>query len=245
MAYTKNAGDLMSDLVALLTGGAVTDRTGSGMLAGSGGFLETGRYPRAAAGQYFRATNPTFGTGIAAGVVTSFVATSPLLTIVNGAAAGGVSLYLDYIKLMNTAAGASSTQAHMGIVLDLTNRYSSGGTALTGASVNTGSSSTPSASIHFGAVTAAAASGNVRLLGRDIIKTQAAPCWVAGDEVFIKCENTDTPAGATSGAATAIYPAPCGPIIIAPGHSFLLYQWNIANATTPPSWEVEVAWWER
>jgi len=133
----------------------------------------------------------------------------------------------------------------MGIVLDTSLRYSSGGSALTGASVNTGYSTAPQASINFGAVTATAASGGVRLLGRDIIKTQAAPCWVVGDEVFIKCENTDTPAGATNGAATAIYPAPCGPVIIAPGHSFLLYQWNTANATTPPSWEVEIGWWER
>lgn len=238
----KPEGYEVQDLITLFTGGVITDANGNSFQVG---MLESGRYPRAALGQYFRATNPTFGTGIAAGIVTGFVATTPLMTVVNSASAGGVSIYLDYIKLMNTAAGASSTQAHMGVVLDLTNRYSSGGTALTGTPVNTGATTTPKASIQFGAVTATAASANVRLLGRDIIKTQAAPCWVVGDEVFIKCENTDTPAGATNGAAANIYPAPAGPIIIAPGHSFLLYQWNTANATTPPSWEVEIAWWER
>lgn len=238
----KPEGYEVQDLIQLLVGNQIADQNGVSYQVG---MLETGRYPRAALGQYFRATNPSFGTGIAAAVVTGFVATTPLMTIVNGASTGGVSIYLDYIKLMCTAAGASSTQAHMGVVLDLTNRYSSGGTLLTGAPVNTGASTTAQASIHFGAVTATAASANVRLLGRDIIKTQATPCWVIGDEVFIKCENTDTPAGATNGAAANIYPAPAGPIIIAPGHSFLLYQWNANNATTPPSWEVEIAWWER
>ncbi len=234
----------LRDILAALSGGAAVDQNLNSIITG-GGFLESPRYGRAAVGQYFRATNPTFGTGIAMSIVTAFTATSPLMTIVNGAPTGGPSIYLDYIKLMNTVAGASSTQAHIGTVLDLANRYSSGGTTLTGNPVNTGSKNAPVASINFGAIVATAASGSVRLLGRDIIKTQAAPCWVVGDEVFIKCENVDTPAGATNGAATAIYPAPMGPVIIAPGHTFLLYMWNIANATTAPSWEVEVAWWER
>jgi hypothetical protein len=234
----------LKDLIAVFSGGSVLDEVRNSLVA-SGGFLESPRYGRAALGQYFRATNGTFGTGTGMSIVTTFVATSPLLTIVNGAPAGGPSIYVDYIKLMNTVAGATTTQAHIGTVLDLANRYSSGGAALTGAPVNSGSKAAPIASINFGAIVATAASASVRLLGRDIIKTQAAPCWVVGDEVFIKCENVDTPAGATNGAGTAIYPAPMGPVIIAPGHTFLLYMWNVANATTAPSWEVEVAWWER
>ena len=233
----------LKDLISVFSGGSVLDEVRNTLVA-SGGFLESPRYGRASLGQYYRATNPTFGTGIAAGIVTAFVATTPLLIIQNPAAST-VKVYLDYIKLMNTVAGATSTQAHMGIALDTILRYSSGGSQLTGNNVNTGVANNSQATIQFGALTAAAASANVRLLGRDIIKTQAAPCWVVGDEVFIKAENMDTPAGATNGAATAIYPAPCGPIIIAPGHSFLLYQWNIANATTAPSWEVEIGYWER
>lgn len=232
----------LRDILAALSGGAALDQQGLSLIS-SGGFLESPRYGRASAGQYYRATNPTFGTGIAAGIVASFAATTPLLIIQNPAASP-VKIYLDYIKLMNTAAGATSTQAHMGVILDTALRYSSGGSQLTGSNVNTGSPNNSQAQIFFGALTATAAT-SPRLLGRDIIKTQAAPCWVVGDEVFIKAENADTPAGATNGAATAIYPAPCGPIIIAPGHSFLFYQWNVANATTPPSWEVEIGYWER
>ena len=232
----------LKDIISVFSGGSVLDESRLSLMA-SGGFLESPRYGRASVGQYFRATNPTFGTGIAAGIVTGFVATTPLLIIQNPATSS-VKICLDYIKLMNTVAGASSTQAHMGVILDTALRYSSGGTQLTGNNVNTGSANNSQAQIYFGAVTAAAATA-ARLLGRDIIKTQAAPCWVVGDEVFIKAENVDTPAGATNGTATAIYPAPCGPVIIAPGHSFLLYQWNIANATTAPSWEVEIGYWER
>lgn len=205
------------------------------------------RYPHGRVNQSYRVTNPTFGTGIAQSIVTSFTATSPLLSVFNGDSAGGVSIYLDYIKLICAAAGASSTAAHLAMVLDTIDRWSSGGSRLTtspgAVQPNTGLGVAAKARVDFGAIVAAAASA-ARQVARDAIKTQAAPCWNVGDEVFIKFDSQDIPAGPTSGAATAVYPAPTGPIVIAPGHSFLLYLWNVANAVTPPSWEVEMGWWE-
>jgi hypothetical protein len=57
----------------------------------------------------------------------------------------------------------------------------------------------------------------------------------------------DTFGGASSGAVTNIYPVGVGPVVLGPGnnHSLLVHMWNPGNATTAPSWEVEVGWWER
>ncbi len=204
-------------------------------------------YPYAKTQQAFRVTNPTFGTGIAQSIVTAFTAASPLLLVFNGAAAGGVSLYLDYIKLINSMAGATTTAAHMAAILDVIDRFTSGGSRLTtspgAVQANSGLSLAAQARIDFGAIVAAAASAP-RQVARDAIKTQAAPCWTVGDEIFLKFDAPNVPPGPTSGASTAMFPIPTGPVVIAPGHSFLLYLWNIANATTAPSWEIEMGWWE-
>jgi hypothetical protein len=191
----------------------------------------------------YRATNPTFGTGIAQSIVTAWAAVSPLLTMFNSDTAGGVSLFPDYIKLICAAAGASSTSGQLGAIVDTGNRFSSGGSTLT--AVNAGKQGSASkATINFGALVAAAATAP-RQIGRDTIKTQAAPCWVVGDEIFIKFGNFDGTSGPTNGAVTNLYPAPCGPVIVPPQSTLLVYLWNPANAVTPPSWEVEMGWLER
>lgn len=205
------------------------------------------KYPRARVGQYWYATSPAPGTGIAQGIVAAYGATTPIMTVFNTAAAGGNSLYLDYIKLICSAAGASSTSGQLAMFLDQIDRYTSGGTRLTTTASNAGSSlltSSPKARIDFGVLVAAAAGANAKQVGRDAIKTQAAPCWAVGDEVFVKFDQVDVPAGPTNGAASNVYPVPRGPVVIAPGHSFLLHLWNPANAVTAPSWEVEMGWWE-
>jgi hypothetical protein len=196
-------------------------------------------------GSYYRVTNPAFGTGIAQSVVTAFTAASPLMVFFNQAAVGGASIYMDYIKLICSAAGASSVSGQMALILDTIDRWTSGGTRLSPAvGVNSGFGSGGSkARVDFGAIVSPAASA-ARQLSRDSIKTQASPCWVVGDEVFIKFDAAGPSPGLTSGTVTSLYPAPTGPAIIAPGHSLLLYLWNPSNAVTPPSWEVEAGWWE-
>jgi len=192
----------------------------------------------------FRVTNPTPGTGIAQSIVTAFAAVSPLVTLFNGNAAGGASIYPDYIKLICAAAGASSTSGQLAAVLDTVDRYTSGGSLLTPVNANMKSTVASGAVVHFGAIVAAAATA-ARLTGRDTIKTQAAPCWVVGDEIFIKFGNTDNTFGPTNGAAPNLYPAPCGQVVVAPQSSLLVYLWNPANAATPPSWELEMGYFER
>lgn len=205
------------------------------------------RYPSRRVNQSYRVTNPTFGTGIAQSIVTGFVATSPLLTVFNSDSAGGVSVHLDYIKLINSVAGASSTSSQMGMVLDTVDRFTSGGSRLTttpgAVQPNSALSVTAKARIDFGVIVAAAATA-ARQISRDMVKTQASPCWTVGDEVYVKFDTLDFSPALTSGAGTAIFGVPSGPVVIAPGHTFLLYLWNVANAVTAPSWEIEMAWWE-
>ena len=67
--------------------------------------------------------------------------------------------------------------------------------------------------------------------------------WTVGDEVYVKFDTLDFSPALSSGAGTAIFGVPSGPVIIGPGHSFLLYLWHPA-VVTAPQWEIEMAWWE-
>ncbi len=200
-------------------------------------------------GTYFRATNATLGTGTAMGIQTAFSATANVLLVMrNGSATKRIIPH--YIRLVNTAAGASTTSSNVAVVLDTANRYSSGGTDLTGNIANAISSVAPSGSavdvLRFNCTAAAAVAA--RTLGRAILKTQAAPCWTVGDEVMITFTDHDAggQGGALSGSAPIAITKNFGPVILqGQNHCLLVHMWNPANATTAPSWEFEIAWWER
>lgn len=197
-------------------------------------------------GEYFRACNPTPGTGIATGTATSFSATSCLLLLRNGSASKLVLPH--YVRLTNTATGTGPTAAHIAIVLDTANRYSSGGTDLSAQVFNARSDQSPTTAvdiIRFGAVTATAAAAP-RLVSRSALKVQAAPCWVVGDEVLIEFFLAGPAApGNRSGTAAALFSVPCGPVVLGgQNHCLLVHLWQ-PGLSGAPSFEVEVAWWER
>lgn len=198
-------------------------------------------------GSYFKSCNPTMGTGIAMGIQTTFSDTANVLLIMRNSSST-VKVYPHYIRLVCTAAGASTTASNLAVVLDTANRYSSGGTDLTTSAVNanTGSSAASVVDVlRFGAVTGAAASAK-RQVGRCMLKTQAAACWTVGDEVLIHFGPQEYGVGFVSGTAATNFVKGLGPVVLGgQNHCMLLHMWNVANATTPPSWEVECAWWER
>lgn len=199
-------------------------------------------------GSYFRACNATPGTGIAMGIQTAFSATANVLFLMrNGSATKKVIPH--YIRLINTAAGATTTSSQLAIVLDNANRYSTGGTDLTTQVVNSNSALAPNSVVdvlRFGAVTASAAVA-ARQVGRAGLKTQAAPCWTVGDEVRINFDpNGDEDTPTITGAGPIAVARNFGPVVLGgQNHCLLLHMWNPANATTAPSWEIECAWWER
>jgi hypothetical protein len=200
-------------------------------------------------GTYFRATNATLGTGVAMGIQTAFSATANVLLLLrSGSATKRITPH--YIRLINTAAGASTTSSNVAVVLDTANRYSSGGTDLTGNIANAISSVAPSGSavdvLRFNCTAAAAVAA--RTVGRAILKTQAAPCWTVGDEVLLTFGDPalGVQAGALNGAASVAITKNFGPCVLqGQNHCLLVHMWNPANATTAPSWEFEIAWWER
>lgn len=50
----------------------------------------------------------------------------------------------------------------------------------------------------------------------------------------------------TSGSAAVKIAVNADPLVLqGQNHCLLLHMWNPANATTAPSWEMEIAWWEK
>ena len=198
-------------------------------------------------GSYFRAlSNATPLTGVAQAITTSFSATAVPLVMVNGSSTKRIIPH--YIRLTCTAAGSTTTSSAFAISIDSANRYSSGGTDISGLIYNANTALGPSTAVsvlRIGTVTAAAAGAGTRYVSHGQLKVQAAPCWTVGDEVRIMF-GSDADSGATSGAATIAIVKNVGPVVLgAQNSSLILHLWNVANATTAPSWAWEIAWWER
>lgn len=201
-------------------------------------------------GSYFRALgNATPGTGVAMGIQTSFSATANvLLAMVNGSSTTRVIPH--YIRLICTAAGATTTSSNLAIAIDNVNRYSSGGTDISGLIVNSNSALGPSSALtvlRFGTLTATAAGAGTRYVSQTVLKTQVAPCWTVGDEVRLNfAVSGDADPQPLSGSAPLGISKNFGPVVLGGlNSSLLIHMWNPANATTPPSWALELAWWER
>lgn len=196
-------------------------------------------------GTYFKATNPTLGTGIVQTIQTAFSATNCILLMRSSSLTKSVIPH--YIRLINTVAGASTTSSRLAIALDTANRYSSGATDLSGQIVNANTAYGPTSIVdvlRFGAVTASAAVA-AKYVANMQLKAQVAPCWTVGDEVRIMF-GADADSGPLNGTAAINIVRNVGPVILSgQNHCMLLHLWNPANATTAPSWEVEIAWWER
>jgi hypothetical protein len=192
-------------------------------------------------GNYFRAGSPTPGTGIAMGIQTSFSDTANVLALLyNG---GAKRVVMDFLKLICTAAGSTTTSAHVAVKIDNKNRYTSGGSALTPAQPDGGGQPASITNCRFGIIVATAVQAD-RLVGRDALKVAAAPCWAVNDQVMMSFGTMGQQAGGIAATTAAKIPVALGPAIIRPGWSLLVHLWNVANATTAPSWETEMGWWE-
>lgn len=201
-------------------------------------------------GALFRAFgSATPMAGIAQTVaVTAFSATNAALIMVNGSSTKKVVPY--YIRMTNTAAGASSTSSAFAVAIDSANRYSSGGTDILSLVTCSNSALGPTSglsALRVGAVTASAAGAGTRYQSQGQLKVQAAPCWVVGDEILFTFGNVQAASlGALNGAAPIQIVKHLGPVVLGgQDDSLLLHLWNPANATTAPSWSFEIAWFER
>lgn len=198
-------------------------------------------------GNYFVATNPTPGTGIAAVTsLQSLTEASPVLILKNNDVATNPSykrIYLDYIRLIVTAVGASSTNLDFAIKLDNNaNKYTSGGSVLTATNVNMDVSTGSIALCYFGALAAVTSTGSARIVHRSHPRTTIP---VIGDEYILKFGSVEFATSfLTSSAGAYQQTINGGPLIIGPNQTATLYEWSAASGGAP-SFEVEIGWWER
>lgn len=195
-------------------------------------------------GQYFVATSPTPGTGLATiAAQASFADTAPFILINNAHPTKVITL--DYIRLTVTAAGSSGTNISWAVKTDGVNasRYTSGGSTLSPKNVNQSSGEASSALIYAGAVVAAAVSSSARLLGHGILRTVIP---VVGD-TYLWTFGGDFGAGTggqvISGTAPASIAVGLSPVQIGPTQWFALHIW-LASQSAASSYEVEIGYIE-
>jgi hypothetical protein len=217
-----------------------------GGLTGSASFPLTNKSAlMAIEGSQFMARNPTPGTGIVGHAApTTLDDTKPLLLIKNNAAPNsGINLVLDYIRLRLTTAGTASTNVRFDIKVDNINRYTSGGSQLVPQNVNMPSQAQSNALVYYGAITAPAVGGNVRVL--DGIEFRPV-IGVVGDTYTLNFGGPSHPPTAliTSGGAICWATANLHPVVLGPGASLLLHQWS-ASQSGAITFEPTVSWFER
>jgi hypothetical protein len=207
-------------------------------------------------GSYFVVTNPTPGTGLATiATLTSLVDTSPFAIIQNnnpGSPMNQPFIDLDYIKLTCTAPGTAGTALLWAIKTDIVNRYTSGGSQLTGGvnvglgalSPNTTGRNTSNANITAGALVAATPTSNsVRLFGHGYFRSVIP---VVGDSYLINFGSGDMQVGGQpkNGSAPSDFVAPHAPVTIGPGHAAYLHIW-LPSQSAASSFEIEIGYAER
>lgn len=208
----------------------------------------------AAEGSFFTATNPTPGTGISTNAVeTSFSDTRGFFVMGNLDAAGGKTIYLDYLRLILLATAPTATVSlHFAIKKSVVTREpttAANRTILTPAPAKTGSSSIarPMSYANAGAMTVPASAVSDPILARLCVPTGLG---IAGDEYVLFFGGPNGVDSSRGGAAVrATDPgrvvAHGPPIAIAPGEWVVIHRWWLTEATNGPNFEFELAWWER
>lgn len=195
-------------------------------------------------GAFFVGVTPTPGTGIVSSAnVNAFTETTPYLVLYNS---GNLVIYPAHLRLHTTVVGATNSVAQNWTnTIDIGNRLSSGGTALTIANTNMNSANKSGAIITVGAVTATAATGSRRVVGHQAVKfvnvETVHDClqfnWGGSQQV--------DPASLINNAATISHTTVnFAPVVIGPGQSMVLVRWG-ASFTTGVTYEVEFGYIEK
>jgi hypothetical protein len=167
-------------------------------------------------------------------------ATKALMSVYN---AGSNRIYPQLLRLYVTTVGTTGSRMNFSFALDpLTNRYSSGGTALTKNNVNSASINNSGATINFGALVTTAAGANVRQFGN------LQPRGTI--EVVEDCYEFNF-AGAGGGTQSSSRAATVSevsmtvpPLVIGPGDTMLLHFYR-ASITVGVTFEVNFGYIER
>lgn len=198
-------------------------------------------------GSYFVASNPTPGTGIAGiAAADGFNAAETLFLLYNTATTSeSTRLYLDFLELSCTVVDTNGTDIRYDMHIDSTDRYTSGGSAITPVCPNMDSSASAKGRLKFGALVSAAASSGVRYLGGRLLSST--------DLVANDCFRFDF--GGAGGAGQGlnyseeatlgrIFQVASPPVVLGPGASFL-FSINCSSQSGAATWSFNAGWWER
>lgn len=205
------------------------------------------------AGKYFTLTNPTPGTGLISGVVTSLADTTPYIVFKNNnAAASGIKCYLDFLQLDVTVVGTtfsgSRKFAHKIDSSQTVARYTSGGASfgpsLTNpiSNVSADSSNASGANVYVGAITAAAA-GNARLIQSGTLRSAIE---VVFDTYVFDFGGSiqQSMSGLVDNSTTPVHKVfPTAPIVVGPQEHYLLHLWG-ATLSVGITFGVNMGWVE-
>ncbi len=198
--------------------------------------------PRAFAdeGSYRLLRNATPGTGVAGHAApTTFDNTKPYILLQAGPEK---RTYLDFIKLVVTAAGTGGTLNYATHVLDPGAGYTSGGGDLTTVNPN-GELANQSGLIQakIGAALATAG-GNERVVAHQRARTVIP---VVGDVLLFKFGSEPQLSGMILEGTTELERIiHCPPVILAPSEFYKLVLWR-ASQSAAASYECEIGLWER
>lgn len=196
--------------------------------------LLNGLQAAAQEGSYFAFTQEgvrNTGVNLTAGTGTTYLATQALLLVANTNQLGGPDIILDYLTIKIDAVITGGTAWHLYHAMDTGNRYSSGGALMTGYAVNGGGGNPSGVLAYTGVLTATAATGSVRDVGYNLLLNGVG---VAQMILTLKFGAQDANPGTfttpTTGVAQTVIPAP--PIVIQPGWSYVLNEFQTARSAT-------------
>lgn len=204
--------------------------------------LMTGQLGAGYSGAYYTGCNPTPGTAIATTTsITAFTAISPVICMYNSdIASTGRDIILDFLSMRIVQVPTSATEWEFAWVTDQTDRWTSGGTLVAPTNVNTRIANQSINRYRFGAIVAPAASGNVRIHSRGLVRDQIP---VILDTTTFRF-GSDSEGGSFAPSTGNIHQGiTLPPLVIGPGHSALLYLWGTSNGAAP-TWEFTTGWLE-
>jgi hypothetical protein len=195
-------------------------------------------------GTYFTANNGATGVATTA-TPTSFSDTAPLFTIQNGNANNtGRSIYLDWVRGYNTAAGTAGVDLRLKLELDRITPTA--GTVCVSYGTNANDPYVQSGAVVRILPTGIAATANMRLLiGQAIVIPTQAAVFTVGTEFNLKFGGADgfvSPSVAVASQA-AITTRQMPPVVIPPGWT-LQVPFLATSQSAASSWAFEFGWVE-
>jgi hypothetical protein len=193
------------------------------------------------------------GTGVQASNTFAYSATTCLFIVKNDHQPGpnGKRIYFDFLRLIPTAIPTGTLVSFEFVIkTDSSARFASGGVLVTPANVNMDDTMTQSqarvwAFTGGASVTASAEIGTQRLVSRAHLSTSQG---IAGDEYVLQFGANDLNGfqglTAARAVATARIIGNAAPVIIGPQQTALFHWWWLTSSSQP-SFEYELAWWER